>query len=59
MVWNGFDYTTCVFPVTKVDPATDVKKPAHSFLSDKDKNVYELCVLSVHCLGACLTLVHR
>jgi len=41
-VWNALDYTSCIFPVSKVDPAVDVKKPAHQFLSDFDKTVYEL-----------------
>jgi len=42
MVWNALDYTCCVVPVTKVDQAIDVKKPAHKFLSDTDKAIYEL-----------------
>ncbi|CAL1717065.1 unnamed protein product [Somion occarium] len=41
-VWNALDYVACVFPVTKVDPSTDVKKPAHAFLSDRDKANYEM-----------------
>lgn len=44
MVWNVLDYPALVIPVSRVDPALDVKKPAHEFLSDLDKSIYELCV---------------
>ncbi|KZT10734.1 general amidase [Laetiporus sulphureus 93-53] len=40
-VWNALDYTACTFPVTKVDPALDVKRPAHKFLSPTDKAYYD------------------
>ncbi|THH05729.1 hypothetical protein EW146_g9823 [Bondarzewia mesenterica] len=42
MIWNCLDYTACVFPVTKVDPILDQPKPAHEFLSDADKDVWQL-----------------
>jgi amidase len=42
-VWNSLDYSAAVFPVSTVDPAVDVKKPAHVFLSEADKWAYELC----------------
>ncbi|KAI0322719.1 general amidase [Amylostereum chailletii] len=42
MVWNGFDYTACTFPVTKVDPAIDQKKAPHQFLSQSDEKIYAL-----------------
>lgn len=41
-VWNALDYAACVFPVTKVDPAIDGKKPPHQFLSDKDQRNYDM-----------------
>ncbi|KAH9951542.1 general amidase [Amylocystis lapponica] len=40
-VWNALDYSTCVFPVTKVDPAVDVKKAPHDFLSEADHYNYD------------------
>lgn len=43
-IWNGLDYPAAVFPVTTVDPVVDVKKPPHKFLSEADKQVYELCL---------------
>ena len=42
-VFNALDYVSCVFPVTKVDPAIDVKLPPHEFLSDQDESAYNLC----------------
>lgn len=42
-VWNGLDYPTCVFPVTRVDPSLDRKIPPHAFLSERDQTIYELC----------------
>jgi len=42
MIWNVVDYPAVVFPVTTVDPAVDVKKPPHKFLSEIDRQVYEL-----------------
>lgn len=42
-VWNVLDYPATVFPVTTVDPAVDVKKAPHVFISKADKRVYELC----------------
>ncbi|GAA6005997.1 hypothetical protein JCM10207_007301 [Rhodosporidiobolus poonsookiae] len=38
---NICDYPTAVFPVTTVNPALDVKAPAHNFASDFDKHNYE------------------
>lgn len=42
LIWNVLDYPACVFPVTTVDPILDKPKPAHQFLSEADKGVYEL-----------------
>jgi amidase len=42
-IWNGLDYPAAVFPVTTVDPVVDVKKPPHKFMTETDKQVYELC----------------
>jgi len=42
VIWNALDYPAAVLPVTTVDPAIDVKKPPHNFLSETDKRVYEL-----------------
>ncbi|KAG6827461.1 hypothetical protein H0H92_011700 [Tricholoma furcatifolium] len=42
VVWNTLDYPAVVIPVSKVDPVLDAKRPAHEFLSDLDKSVYEL-----------------
>ncbi|KZV77743.1 general amidase, partial [Peniophora sp. CONT] len=39
-VWNALDYSACVFPVTQVDPAVDVKRAAHAFLSERDEKTY-------------------
>ncbi|KAH9991619.1 general amidase [Russula compacta] len=41
-IWNALDYPACVFPVTHVDPVLDQPKPAHQFLSDADRRIYEL-----------------
>jgi len=41
-VWNALDYPSCTFPVTKVDPVKDAKKPAHKFLSPRDEQNYNL-----------------
>ncbi|KAG5727460.1 Acetamidase [Termitomyces sp. T112] len=42
MVWNFLDCPALAIPVSRVDPAVDVKRPAHKFLSDLDKSIYEL-----------------
>jgi len=42
MIWNSLDYPALNFPVTTVNPALDVPKPAHEFLSSEDKDNYEL-----------------
>ncbi|KAI0639374.1 general amidase [Trametes polyzona] len=42
LVWSSLDYSCCAFPVTSVDPALDAKKPPHAFLSEADKENYEL-----------------
>ena len=42
-VWNALDYTACVFPVTKVDPVLDAKRPPHEFLNTTDKRNYGFC----------------
>ena len=43
IVWNTLDYPGLVFPVTTVNPELDPPKPAHDFLSEYDKENYELC----------------
>jgi len=43
-VWNGLDYAAASFPVSTVNPAIDVKKPPHEFLSKADESTYNLCV---------------
>lgn len=43
MVWNGLDYPTCIFPVSKVDQILDVKQPRDKFLSKADEYYYNLC----------------
>ncbi|KAI0051681.1 general amidase [Auriscalpium vulgare] len=42
LVFNALDYPACVFPVTAVDPQLDMPSPAHAFLSEDDKLMYEL-----------------
>lgn len=44
-VWNALDYVACVFPVTKVDPVLDAKRPPHQFLNAMDKMNYEFCMI--------------
>ncbi|KZT10717.1 general amidase [Laetiporus sulphureus 93-53] len=39
-VWNALDYVACVFPVTRVDPSVDTKKPPHEFLNELDERNY-------------------
>ncbi|TCD71575.1 hypothetical protein EIP91_007322 [Steccherinum ochraceum] len=41
-VWNALDYPTYAFPVTRVDPLQDAKKPPHAFLSVRDQKNYAL-----------------
>ncbi|KAI0313577.1 general amidase [Amylostereum chailletii] len=41
-VFNALDYAACTFPVTRVDPALDGKKPPHEFISEWDETVYNL-----------------
>lgn len=43
MIWSALDYPACVFPVTIVDPTLDAKKAPHQFLTQADKNIFELC----------------
>lgn len=40
--WNLLDYPGAVFPVTKVDPAVDVKDKTYVPKNEQDKFVYEL-----------------
>ncbi|TCD65745.1 hypothetical protein EIP91_002229 [Steccherinum ochraceum] len=40
-VFNVLDYPSCVFPVTRVDPVKDAKKPPHKFISTADKENYD------------------
>ncbi|KAL1951973.1 hypothetical protein VTO73DRAFT_1122 [Trametes versicolor] len=42
VVWSSLNYTCCAFPVTSVDPVLDGKRPPHTFLSENDKENYEL-----------------
>jgi hypothetical protein len=44
-VWNALDYPALVFPVSNVNPAIDLKKPAHKFLNQSDEAWYKLCTL--------------
>ncbi|KAF7309527.1 Amidase domain-containing protein [Mycena indigotica] len=58
---NLCDYSAAVFPVTTVDPAIDVKLPAHEFRSVNDQTNYENCMnepetfrnapISLQCIG--------
>ncbi|KAG5645708.1 hypothetical protein DXG03_005403 [Asterophora parasitica] len=41
LVFNTLDYPALVIPVSKVDQTLDAKKPAHNFLSEDDKRIYE------------------
>lgn len=41
---NFLDLTACVFPVTKVDKALDVRAPPHAFHNHEDEAVYKLCM---------------
>ena len=54
-IWNALDYPACAFPVTRVDLKADVKKPAHRFLSDADKEHYDLC--EIHSIKHCCALM--
>ena len=54
-IWNALDYPACAFPVARVDPKADVKKPAHRFLSDADKDHYDLC--EIHSIKHCCILI--
>ncbi|THH06324.1 hypothetical protein EW145_g4164 [Phellinidium pouzarii] len=42
MTWNVLDYTTCIFPVSKVDPTVDAKQSRGSFFNDVDEFVHNL-----------------
>ncbi|KAL4066339.1 amidase signature domain-containing protein [Scleroderma yunnanense] len=42
MVWSTLEYATAVFPVTSVDPILDRKQVRHQFISDFDKEIYEM-----------------
>lgn len=44
MVWNFLDCPALAMPVSRVNPLLDVKRPAHEFLNDSDRSVYELCM---------------
>ncbi|CCL99086.1 uncharacterized protein FIBRA_01100 [Fibroporia radiculosa] len=41
-VFNVLNYVACAFPVTKVDPTLDAKKPPHQFLNEADEVNYNL-----------------
>ncbi|TCD62072.1 hypothetical protein EIP91_007512 [Steccherinum ochraceum] len=41
-IYNVLDYPSFVFPVTRVDPVKDAKKPPHKFLSEEDEDNYKL-----------------
>ncbi|KAG5352033.1 hypothetical protein C0989_004128 [Termitomyces sp. Mn162] len=36
MVWNFLDCPALAIPVSRVDPAVDVKRPAHKFLNEPE-----------------------
>lgn len=42
-----------MFPVTKVDPAVDVKPPPHEFHSAQDERIYNLCKPDMSALSYC------
>ncbi|KAG6868648.1 hypothetical protein C0993_012692, partial [Termitomyces sp. T159_Od127] len=42
MVWNFLDCPALTMPVSKVDPALDVNRPAQKFFNESDRSVYEL-----------------
>lgn len=44
---NGYDLSSCVFPVTTVDQKLDVQKPAHKFMTPQDKTCYDSCTFSL------------
>ncbi|KAH9479411.1 Acetamidase [Psilocybe cubensis] len=39
---NAMDYTTSVFPVTRVDPKVDIPKEPHEFYNHEDEAIYKL-----------------
>ncbi|KAI0033140.1 general amidase [Vararia minispora EC-137] len=41
-VYNVLNYPSLIFPVTKVDPAVDVKRSAHKFFNEDDEAWYNL-----------------
>ncbi|KDQ63717.1 hypothetical protein JAAARDRAFT_148343 [Jaapia argillacea MUCL 33604] len=41
-IWSLLDYPALALPVTKVNPAIDLKAPPHQFLCDLDKEHYDL-----------------
>ncbi|KAF8591861.1 general amidase [Ramaria rubella] len=41
-IWNCLDYPSLVIPVTAVDSTLDSPKPAHNFLTEEDREIYEL-----------------
>ncbi|KAF8665462.1 hypothetical protein AX16_000480 [Volvariella volvacea WC 439] len=41
-VWNVLDYSALCIPVTKVDPALDIKQPPHKFYDEFDEENYKL-----------------
>ncbi|KAJ8522020.1 hypothetical protein ONZ45_g1362 [Pleurotus djamor] len=51
MVWNAMDYSAIVVPVCKADPTIDIKKPLDRFLSEQDKENYDLYVPEVFSNG--------
>lgn len=38
------DYTTSTFPVTFVDPTSDIPHEPHDFYNHEDEAIYRLCV---------------
>jgi hypothetical protein len=42
-----------VFPVSYVDPAIDLKRPAHKFIDEKDEAWYKLCALKFLVCHSC------
>ena len=41
--WNLLDYPALIFPVTKVDPAVDVREEGYKPMNEKDDFNYNLC----------------
>lgn len=51
-MWNLCDQTSCVFPVTKVDPEIDVKE-GYEGRNDIEKSIWERCKSSFRSVLGC------